>query len=66
VRGARPGPPRSPLRALPRRRHLQARMLRARRRHGVAAAPASVLDRRGPSGGKLNAPPLNVAHPSAR
>jgi hypothetical protein len=66
VRGARPGLPRSPLRAPPRRRHPQARMLRARQRHGVAAAPVSVHTRRGRSDDKLNAPPLNTAHPSAQ
>jgi hypothetical protein len=66
VRGAKPGPLRSPLRASPRRRHPQARMLQARQRHGVAAAPVSVHARRGRSGGKLNAPPPNAAHPSAR
>jgi hypothetical protein len=55
-----------PAGAPPQRRHPQARMLRARQRHGAAAAPASVHDRRGPSGGKLNVPPPNTAHPSGR
>jgi hypothetical protein len=41
-------------------------MPRARQRHSAAAALASVHARRGPSGGKLNAPPLNAAHPSAQ
>jgi hypothetical protein len=43
-----------------------AKMLRVRQRHDVAATPASVHTRRGPSDGKLNAPPLNMARPSAR
>jgi hypothetical protein len=40
VRGARPGPPRSPLRAPPRRRRPLAQMLRARRRHGQRSCQA--------------------------
>jgi hypothetical protein len=66
VRGARPGPLRSPLRAPPWRRRPPAQTLRARRRHHAAAAPASVHARRGPSDGKPGAPPLNTARPSAR
>jgi hypothetical protein len=66
VRGARPGPLRSPLHAPSRRRRPPAQMLRARQHHDVAAAPASIRARRDPSGSKLNAPPLNTAHPSAQ
>jgi hypothetical protein len=66
VRGARPGPLWFPPRAPPQHRRPPARMPRARQRHDVAAAPASVRDRRGPSGGKLSAPPLNATQPSAR
>jgi hypothetical protein len=66
VRGAKPGPPRSPLRASPRRKHPLARTLRARQRLGVAAAPVSAHARRGQSDGKLSAPPPNAVRPSVR
>jgi hypothetical protein len=66
VRGARPGPARSPLRVPPQRRRPPARMPRARQCHDAVAPPASVHTRCGPSGGKPNAPPLNATRPSAR
>jgi hypothetical protein len=66
VRGAKPGLPWPPPRTLSPRRHPQARMLRARQRHGVITAPVSVHARRGRSGGKLNALPPNEVHPSAQ
>jgi hypothetical protein len=36
-------------------------MLQVRQRHDAAAAPASVHAKRGPSDGKLSAPPHNAA-----
>jgi hypothetical protein len=66
VRGAKPGPPRSPLRASPRHKHPLAQTLRARQRLSIAAAPVSAHARRGQSDSKLSAPPPNVARPSAR
>jgi hypothetical protein len=53
VRGAKPGPPRSPQRESPRRKCPLARTLRARQRLGVGAAPVSAHDRRGQNDGKL-------------
>jgi hypothetical protein len=66
VRGAKLGPPRSPLHASPRRQRPPARTLRAHRRHDATAVPASAHARRGRSDDMLNASPHNEAHPSAR
>jgi hypothetical protein len=63
VRGAKVGPPRSPLHASPRRQRPPARTLRAHRRHGAAAVPASARARRGQSDGMLSASPHNEARP---
>jgi hypothetical protein len=66
MRGAKLGPPRSPLHASPRHQRPPARMLRAHRRDGAAAAPVSARARRGQSDGMLSASPHNEARPSAQ
>jgi hypothetical protein len=66
MRGAKPGLPRSPLHASPRRKRPLAQTLRAHQRHGAAAAPASARARHGQSDDTLSASPHNAACPSAQ